>query len=295
VDDFPLDPVPWPAPAADAPSPAPRALPDWAPWTAPAALLTAFGLAVVGAVLLTLPAAALGVKVSSSHIPAGLTIADTFLEEAAFVLTAVLFARSGGRVLRPWQFGLRDPRGGWRRALGWIALLIGFVIVFIAVWSSAFNIEKEKVLEQLGANEGTALLLLSALLTCVMAPICEEILFRGYIFAALRNWRGPWTAALLTGLAFGGVHASSAPALDLVPLAALGFALCLLYQRTGSLYPGIATHSLNNSVAFAGLEGWGWQLPVLVVAALAAIWLLRRTLTVAGVLPGEAPPVGMST
>ena len=59
----------------------------------------------------------------------------------------------------------------------------------------------------------------------------------------------------ITGLLFGGVHAGSAPALDLVPLAALGFGLCLLYRYTGSLYPCIAAHSLNNSLAFAQPRG----------------------------------------
>ncbi len=66
----------------------------------------------------------------------------------------------------------------------------------------------------------------------------------------------------MTGVLFGAVHAGSAPALDLVPLGVLGFMLCVLYRRTGSLYPCVAVHSLNNSVAFAGLEKWGWQMPV---------------------------------
>ena len=90
----------------------------------------------------------------------------------------------------------------------------------------------------------------------MVAPICEEFLFRGYIFTALRNWRGTLPAAILTGLVFGGVHATSAPAADLLPLGLLGFGLCLLYRFTGSLYPGMLAHSLNNSIAFASLAGW---------------------------------------
>ena len=122
-----------------------------------------------------------------------------------------------------------------------------------------------------------------------MAPICEEILFRGYIFTALRNWRGTLPAAILTGLLFGAVHAGSAPVLDLVPLAALGFGLCILYRCSGSLYPCIIAHSLNNSIAFSSLEGWGWQAPVLMVAAVLAILGLLRAaerlgLTGSGVL-----------
>jgi membrane protease YdiL (CAAX protease family) len=80
---------------------------------------------------------------------------------------------------------------------------------------------------------------------------------------------------------------------DLVPLAGLGFALCLLYRYTGSLYPCIAAHSLNNSLAFGDLEGWGWQIPVLAGCALAAIALLFVALRRAGVItppPAAAAP-----
>jgi membrane protease YdiL (CAAX protease family) len=97
---------------------------------------------------------------------------------------------------------------------------------------------------------------------------------------------------VISGLVFGGVHAGSAPALDLLPLAALGFGLCLLYQYTGSLYPCIAVHSLNNSIAFGSLEDWDWQIPVLMVAALALIWLIARMLIRAGVITPETQAAG---
>jgi uncharacterized protein len=196
------------------------------------------------------------------------------------VVVAVYFARLGGRAVRSWQFGLRRPGVGWVSAAGLIVLLLVVFVVLSAIWSEAVNPGKEKLLEQLGSNEGALLLVLSAALTCVVAPICEEFLFRGFIFTALRNWHGTLPAALITGLIFGGVHAGSAPGLDLVPLAALGFGLCLLYRYTGSLYTSIAAHSLNNAVAFSALESWSWQVPVLIVGALLAIaalaWAFRR-------------------
>jgi membrane protease YdiL (CAAX protease family) len=86
------------------------------------------------------------------------------------------------------------------------------------------------------------------------------------------------------------VHYGSAPTLDLVPLAALGFGLCLLYRYTGSLYPGIVAHSLNNSIAFASLESWGWQAPVLMVASLVAIGALVLMAKCVGVISAEPPP-----
>lgn len=259
----------------------------WPPWTAPAALLGGLVLAAVGALLVDIPALALGVKVTSSHVPPGLEIADTAVQDGAFVLVAVFFAQLGGRGVSASQLGLRPTRL-WRAVRLGALTLVGFLF-FSLIWAAIFHVGKEKLLEQLGAGESTILLLLSAALTCVVAPICEEVLFRGFIFSALRNWKGTWPAAVISGLAFGAVHVGSAPAVDLVPLAALGFGLCLLYHYTGSLYPCIVAHSLNNSLAFGSLESWGWQIPVLMLAALGLIGAIALALIRAGVISAATP------
>jgi membrane protease YdiL (CAAX protease family) len=281
----------WPAATPDAGPPAPQ-LVGWPAWMAPVALIGGLVLAAVGGLVVDLPAVALGANLTTSHTPPGLAIADTFVQDVAFVLAAVFCAQLGGRAVRAWQLGLRPPRVGWRRAA---LMSLGLIILFIvlnAIWGVLFNPGKEKILEQLGSNESAGLLVLSAALTCVVAPIAEEILFRGFIFTALRSWRGTFPAAVITGLLFGAVHAGSAPALDLVPLAALGFGLCLLYRYSGSLYPCIVAHSLNNSIAFASLEDWGWQIPVLVLGALATIAALVLLFKRLGVITPEAGPVG---
>ena len=72
-----------------------------------------------------------------------------------------------------------------------------------------------------------------AVLVTVVAPVAEEFLFRGYVFTALRNWRGIWPAAVITGLLFGAVHAGGSDAAYLVPLAFFGFVLCLLLRAHG--------------------------------------------------------------
>ena len=77
------------------------------------------------------------------------------------------------------------------------------------------------------------------------------------------------------------MHVGSAPALDLVPLAGLGFGLCLLYRYTGSLYPSIVAHSLNNSIAFCSLEHWSWQVPILIVGSLLGVGALASLLHIA--------------
>lgn len=245
---------------------------DWPPWIGPAGLVIALLLAVFAGLIIDVPLAALGVHVNASKPPGGVTIADTVVQDAIFVGTAVMLAGAGARRVRSWQFGLR-PTPLWRAA-GLVVLAFVAFIVFAAIWSALIHSETDKVLEKLGSKEGAGLLVASAALTCVIAPVCEEILFRGFMFTALRNWKGPWLGALLTALLFGAVHATSAPAEDLLPLAALGFVLCLLYRATGSLYPCIAVHAINNVIAFGEIEGWSWQIAVLLVASLGCIALL---------------------
>jgi membrane protease YdiL (CAAX protease family) len=71
------------------------------------------------------------------------------------------------------------------------------------------------------------------------------------LFGGLRERLPKIPAALIGGLIFGGLHAltgiSAVP-----PLIVFGFILCLLYEKTGSIVPGIILHMLNNSVALLG-------------------------------------------
>jgi hypothetical protein len=88
-----------------------------------------------------------------------------------------------------------------------------------------------------------------AALTCVVAPLAEEIFFRGYVFTTFARKVGPIWGALLAGTLFGLVHAPN-PILSLIALGVLGVCLCALYWRTQSIIPGMALHALNNSISF---------------------------------------------
>jgi len=263
---------------------------SWPAWAAPLALVAGLVLAAAGSLVVDVPAAILGADVTGSHTPPGLVLADTVVQDVGFVLAAVFCAGIGGRMVRSWQFGLNRPGIGWSSAGGLVLALLSVFLLLNVIWSALVNPGEDKLLDALGSNEGTALLLLSAGLTCVMAPICEEFLFRGFMFTAIRNRTGTLPAAAIVGLVFGGVHYESAPVLDLVPLAALGFGLCLLYRYSGSLYPSIAAHSLNNSLAFGSLENWPvWQVLVLMAAALSLIWLVARIFERVGLISASPP------
>jgi membrane protease YdiL (CAAX protease family) len=86
------------------------------------------------------------------------------------------------------------------------------------------------------------------LLIVIAAPVTEEVCFRGMLFGGLREKLPRIAAALICGLIFGALHAitgiSAVP-----PLIVFGFLLALLYEKTGSIVPGILLHMLNNSIA----------------------------------------------
>ena len=89
----------------------------------------------------------------------------------------------------------------------------------------------------------------------LLAPILEELLFRGAIQGYLQSvLKHPWVAILIASSIFGVVHMNPAQILFAFPL---GVVFGWLYYRTGSLLPGIVGHLLNNSIAAVNLYLYG--------------------------------------
>jgi membrane protease YdiL (CAAX protease family) len=153
-----------------------------------------------------------------------------------------LAARRGasfGEALR--RLGVRAFR--LASAVKWMLAAVGAYLLFAIVYTAIFGApEQEDIAESFGSVP------VQILLIVVAAPISEEICFRGMLYGGLRERWPRIAAAILAGLVFGALHAltglSAVP-----PLVAFGFVLCLLYERTGSIVPGIVLHMLNNSVA----------------------------------------------
>ena len=81
----------------------------------------------------------------------------------------------------------------------------------------------------------------------LLAPVAEEIVFRGAILRTLLQKFGPWKAIWISAVLFALVHGNPAQ----MPHALLvGLLLGWMYWRTGSILPGIAYHWVNNSVAY---------------------------------------------
>ena len=91
-----------------------------------------------------------------------------------------------------------------------------------------------------------------AILVIGVAPLTEELFFRGFMFAGLRRRMPFIVAAGISAGIWGLFHYTGAGTWGVViQLAAFGVILSWLYQRTGSLWPAVAVHALNNALAFA--------------------------------------------
>jgi membrane protease YdiL (CAAX protease family) len=136
----------------------------------------------------------------------GVLIGSTVIQNVALLGAAVGFA---WMTARPWpqDFGLRATR--LRPAVGWAAVSVGGFFVVALLLTLALGVEESptrEMLDQLGIGSGAVAFVGVALLICVVAPVFEELFFRGYFFSALRSSMNVWWAASLGGLAFGSIH-----------------------------------------------------------------------------------------
>ena len=251
-------------PPAEPPQPPERPPdePPWPIWAAPAAIALGFGLGIVVSIIVGIAAAAGGS--SLSHPSPAVSLLSDFLFDAAFVAAALYFAALGTRP-RPSDFGFRPVRLP-AAAVAFVSAAVGYYVL-TALYASVFKLHgSDKLPSELGVSKSTAALVGATVFVCVVAPIAEEFFFRGFIFGTLRRMRivvggrdlGTWVAAAITGILFGLAHTGSASSQYLVPLGFLGFVLCLLRWKTGSLYPCMALHSINNALAL-GISQLHWS------------------------------------
>jgi len=259
------------------PQAARRGAAAWKPWKVVIAFVAGVGLALAGRAIVA----------SSGEGPLlAIAIALMLLLSVAPVGLALLLANMDATPTAR-DFGLCRPRLARAVAL-MFAVYIGVTAMFV-LWSAALGLDEDAgspLAERLG-TEGTLNVVILVMVLTVLGPLGEEFLFRGYIFRALRNWRGLWPAAITTGVLFAATHVGWLPLALAVPATVFGIAMCLLYHWTGSLYPCIAVHAIGNSIALGGVLHWTWQAPLLIVGStLAALAICRL---IASCLDDEHP------
>jgi membrane protease YdiL (CAAX protease family) len=239
-------------------------------------------MGLAGTVIVGVAASAAGT--SLSHPTPAVSLMEDLVFDLSFVAAALYFAALHGRP-RPTDFGLRRVH----LKIGVGAFLAAAITYYVVtdIYASLVRLHgTDKLPSELGVGKSTAALIGAAVFVCVIAPITEEFFFRGFIFGVLRRWRiriagrdvGTWLAAIVTGILFGLAHTGSASSQYLLPLGFLGFVLCIVRWRTGSLYPCMALHSTNNALAL-GINQLQWS-PVEIVGLIAAALLVVGMITV---------------
>jgi membrane protease YdiL (CAAX protease family) len=182
------------------------------------------------------------------NAPAWVDLSAALILEATLLGTAIV----GATLVKPvhaWQFGLRPTR--FWPAVGWSVLGLVVFYLFAAAWVALVGAPHQSTAEDVGADQGGIAVIAAGLLFVVSAPICEEFFFRGFFYGSLRTKLPTVWAALICGVVFGAIHFSSGA--SAVPiLIVLGIIFCLVREKTGSLYPCIGMHALNNTFAYAG-------------------------------------------
>jgi membrane protease YdiL (CAAX protease family) len=97
------------------------------------------------------------------------------------------------------------------------------------------------------------------LLAVVIAPISEELFFRGVLFRTVRDRHGFWPAALASAIPFGLVHYVPSPAIDALVLqltmVVTGLGLAWIYERKGTVVAPMAAHVAFNVLGVVVILG----------------------------------------
>ena len=125
-------------------------------------------------------------------------------------------------------------------------ILLSYVLTSIASNFPFYDIEQVQNTGFTQLTQGYEFLL-AFLTLVVIAPVAEEILFRGYLLGKLRKHVPVWLAILVTSLLFGLVHFAWNVGVDVF---ALSIVLCLLRISTGRLWPAMLLHMAKNGLAF---------------------------------------------
>ena len=148
--------------------------------------------------------------------------------------------------LRPVGTALASAVAGWLK-LTPIVMLTGWLLVKLFGDPGGSNPLLELVLQSTRDPLAMALLGLTAVL---LAPLFEELIFRGTLLPVLARQVGPLWGVLLSGVLFGLAHISVG---ELAPLTVLGAGLGVVRLATGRLLPCVLMHALWNAVTFVNL------------------------------------------
>lgn len=125
-------------------------------------------------------------------------------------------------------------------------LLSGIAITLFSVFFPQIDLQQS---QEIGFQNlsGYSQYLLAFVTLVVVAPVAEEVLFRGYLYGKLRKHAPVWLGALITSGLFAVAHGQWNVAIDTF---ALSLVMCSLREITGSIWAGTLLHMMKNGLAF---------------------------------------------
>lgn len=224
-------------------------------------VIIAFAVASVGVSLIFVGINALGLRLGS--------VDDTIFQTVIAALTYICAIALTAGV--PWLIGKhatdRRELGVWR-LISWkdIRLTVPAVIVYVLIDAlllsvvshiNGFNPDQA---QDIGFSHlvNKYEFFLAFLTLVIVAPLAEEVLFRGYLFSKIRKRAPFWVTMLLVSLTFASLHLLGANAQGemqlqwnvAVDVFALSLVLCSLREVTKSIWSGVLLHALKNGLAF---------------------------------------------
>ena len=147
--------------------------------------------------------------------------------------------------LRPFSSAIRSAMAGWFMVTP-VVMLTGWLLVRLVGDPSGSN----PLLELVLASRDPLALALLAFTAVILAPLFEEIVFRGALLPVLARRLGSSWGVLLSALFFAMAHISLG---ELAPLTVLGIGLAMVRLSSGRLLPSVLMHGLWNAVTFLNL------------------------------------------
>ena len=213
------------------------------------------GTVLAALLLLYVLAAFSGRFFYADQIPVAQLAIAVGVDAGVLALIALLGRRRGSSWGEGFGMGFQQLEKAWLAPLFYLALLPALMLATQASgWLLELLTGKEAELQKAAQfiAEGRPWLRVAyATVAILVAPLFEEIMFRGLLFPYLVKRGGLAGGTAMVSLVFAGLHFHLP---SFVPLALLSAGLCLAYWRTGSLWVGIGMHAIFNTVSILALN-----------------------------------------
>lgn len=155
-------------------------------------------------------------------------------------------------------FGMFPNQYGWKKPpIRYLAYALGlYLVCAVAAVLIPFASTSSKTLDIHFAK----ISLYNVVFLLVLAPLTEELFFRGILFQQIRRRYSWWVSMFVSSLIFAGTHANM-----LVGAFLMGWITCYWTNKSDSILPGIVFHALMNSLALFWMmlpssvfERWTW-------------------------------------